>query len=382
MSSQPPSAPLRAVAVLLLLCLPACTEDRIRKALPPDVRVDTWTQQSASRIDVLWVVDNSGSMEPRQANLARNFGSFIDVFTQNAIDYRLAITTTDTFKDKGAFKGSPAVITPRTASPVSAFQSNIRVGTAGSPYEAGMDAAVMALDARAALNAPILEARENCRIGCLNKANASTCQANCEEAHAVEFLRPDAYLYIVFVTDEEDKSGNPDLRYYYRKLETALGPGNDGMVSTAAIIGDVPSNSCNATPGKRYQQLAELAGGELGSICDPEFATTLRKLATSAVGLKRKFALAKAPNVSTLEVRVLYPCNAPADVTAPCARVDRAACTPEAPADSYNLVCTPKQGGPDGWNYEPNGRLVYFAGESVPGVNAKLEVQYYEEGKP
>jgi hypothetical protein len=381
--SRPHSpAPLRAAAAVLLCCLLGCTQDRIRKALPPDVRVDTWTQQSASRIDVLWVVDNSGSMEPRQSNLARNFGSFIDVFTTNAIDYRLAITTTDTFKDKGAFKGSPSVITPKTPSPVAAFQSNIRVGTAGSPYEAGMEAAVMALDARAALNTPILEALETCRTGCLKKSDVSTCQANCANAHAVEFLRPDAYLYVVFVTDEEDKSSNPDLRYYYRKLETALGPGNDGMVSTAAIIGDVPSNTCNATPGSRYAQLVELAGGELGSICDPEFATTLRKLATSAVGLKRKFALAKAPNVSTLEVRILYPCSTPADTTAACAKVDRANCTADVPVDSYNLVCTPKQGGPDGWAYEPNGRLVYFAGESVPGVNAKLEVQYYEEGKP
>jgi hypothetical protein len=368
-------------AVLLSCCLLSCTEDRIRKALPPDVRVDTWSQQSASRIDVLWVVDNSGSMAPRQENLARNFSSFIEVFQKNAVDFRMAVTTTDTFKDKGAFRGNPAILTPTTSGLDTVFRNNIRVGTDGSPYEAGMEAAVLALQARAATNAPIVQALGACTQGCLKTANATACQANCEKAHVVEFLRPGAYLYVVFVTDEEDKSTNPDLRYYHRKLETAQGLGNDGTVSTAAIIGDVPSNPCSATPGQRYATLVGLTGGEVGSICDPEFATTLRKLATSAVGLKRKFALAKAPNPATLEVRILYPCTVAADVTAPCSKVDRAACT-GAPEDSYNVVCTPKQGLVDGWSYEPTGHVVFFAGESVPGVNARVEIQYYEEGKP
>jgi hypothetical protein len=46
-----------------------------------------------------------------------------------------------------------------------------------------------------------------------------------------------------------------------------------------------------------------------------------------------------------------------------------------------NVVCTPKQGAPDGWEYEEGGNLVFFAGESVPGLSAQIELQYYEEGK-
>lgn len=358
-----------------------CPNDRIQRTLPPDVRVDTYSQQAASKIDVLWVVDNSGSMLPRQQNLARNFSSFIDVFRKNSVDFRIAVTTTDIFaKPKGALRGNPAILTPTTPNLVQAFQNNINVGADGSPYEAGLEAAVNALDARGEVNKPELEKLQSCKDACATDAKPFDCIDRCHDASNIQFLRPDAFLYIIFVTDEEDQSA-ADVRYFWRRFETANGVGNDGTVTTAAIIGDYPSNGCGAIPGERYLRLTELTGGELGSICDNEFAATLRKLATNAVGLKRKFALGLAPNVETIEVRVIYPCNVSSDALTGCASVDRAACEGQ-PAESYNLTCTPPQGGVDGWTYEAQNKSIFFAGESVPGVNAHLEIQYYEEGKP
>ena len=64
-----------------LSLLGSCTQPKLKKTLPPDIRVDTYAQQAASKIDVLWVIDDSGSMAPRQENLAKNFSSFIDVFS-------------------------------------------------------------------------------------------------------------------------------------------------------------------------------------------------------------------------------------------------------------------------------------------------------------
>src|SRR6476661_1030667 len=105
--------PLLLPSLLLAAGLLAgCPEGKLKKTLPPDVRVDTYSQQAASKIDVLWVVDNSGSMAPRQQNLARNFSSFIDVFTKNSINFRIAVTTTDIFKSAGEFRGNPSVIGP------------------------------------------------------------------------------------------------------------------------------------------------------------------------------------------------------------------------------------------------------------------------------
>lgn len=369
---------LRTSLLSLLLAIAVagcdCGKPILRNTLPPDVRVDTYTQQAASKIDVLWIIDDSGSAAPYEENLARNFQSFITEFTKNSIDYRIAVTTTDIFKEAGRFVGTPKIITPTTPSVAAVFSNNVKVGTNGSPFEVGLDAARMAIDLQSQANAAAVM---QCQTACPT-AGQATCRANCATNTVFQFLRTDAYLYLIFVSDEEDHSSQ-DVRFFYRYFETAKGVGNDGTVSTAAIIGQ-PGNTCGATPGVRYQALSDLTGGEVGSICDTNFSVTLGKLARNAVGLKRKFALQAKPNLQTLQVRLRYPCNVANDQIVACASVDRAACAGN-PADSMNLVCTPKQGAPDGWTYEAGGNLIYFAGESVPGLAAQIELQYYEEGK-
>jgi hypothetical protein len=370
--------PRPLLALFALAALTACPTTKLINTLPPGVRVDAYDQQSASKVDVLWVVDDSGSMAPRQENLAKNFQVFIDDFAKSEIDYRIAITTTDIFKVQGQFKGTPKVLNPNTPGVANAFAANVRVGTSGSPYEAGLQAAQMALDRQNATNLPKLQAIEACKQDCQKASVPLTCMDACPAKTPIDFLRPDAYLYLIFVSDEEDESAE-DIRYYWRSFETAKGVGNDGTVTTAAIIGDVPTNSCGATPGKRYTSLSLLTGGEVGSICDASFASALHKLATSAVGLKRKFAVVKKPNEQTLKVTVKYPCSKPDADLKSCAEVNKDACK-DAPAGAVGLLCTPAMGGPDGWSYEPATQVIYFAGESVPGLHSTVEIQYYEEG--
>ncbi len=370
------SRPVIPLCALALFLAAGCGEDKLKKTLPPDVYVDTYAQQSASKVDVLWVVDNSGSMAPHQENLARNFQSFIDLFTRGAVDYRIAVTTTDTSKDKGLFKGSPKIITPQSGNVGTLFANNIRVGINGSPYETGLKAAQMALTQQANANAPQLTKIEDCRFKC----NDAACVQGCPDQFPVEFMRPDAYLYLIFVSDDEDKSTPEDIRYFWRSFKTANTIGNDGMVTPAAIVPTPDNNACGVAVGARYLELARLTGGETGSICQTDFSATLRKLATNAVGLRRKFALTLKPNVETIEVFVRYPCNVSEDVTKSCANVDRSACDGSAP-EAVELVCTPHRGGPDGWEYEPATNVIFFAGESVPGLNSHIDIQYYEEGK-
>src|SRR5687767_6317092 len=127
---------LRLFALAVGLLASRCGNDRLRRTLPPDVRADTYDPQSASQLGVPWVVDNSGSMAPRQENLARNFQAFIDLFSKGAIDFRMAVTTTDIFVDQGQLRGSTKVLSPSTPNLVGTFAQNIRVGVGGSAYEA------------------------------------------------------------------------------------------------------------------------------------------------------------------------------------------------------------------------------------------------------
>ena len=95
--------------------------------------VDAYAQQAAAKLDVLWVVDDSGSMESRQANLARNFHAFIDVFAKSATDFRIAITTTDILDNQGRLRGTPAILTPATVLPRGVHRSPSRSSLHADP---------------------------------------------------------------------------------------------------------------------------------------------------------------------------------------------------------------------------------------------------------
>jgi hypothetical protein len=59
---------------------------------------DEFTQNGneiTAKMDILWVIDNSGSMIEEQKNLRDNFSSFITEFVGKGYDFRIAVTTTD-----------------------------------------------------------------------------------------------------------------------------------------------------------------------------------------------------------------------------------------------------------------------------------------------
>jgi hypothetical protein len=278
--------------------------------------------------------------------------------------------------------GSPKILNPMSANVTSAFAANVRVGTLGSPYEAGMEGAELALNAQANVNGPRLQMRNTCNDSCSSAQDMDSCLEDCIKTNPIDFLRPEAYLYIIFVSDEDDQSSQ-DVRYFWRAFETAKGIGNDGTVTTAAIIGDVPTNNCGATPGARYKALSDLTGGVVGSVCDTSFSATLKNLANNAVGLKRTFPLSAKPDPSSIVVTVKYPCNLSDSDLSKCAMVDHTTCDSGDPNEmptSVDLACTPPQGGTDGWKYEADKNDIYFAGDSVPGVKGEVEIQYCKEG--
>jgi len=373
------SSPL--LPLLLLASILGCSDDRTRAVLPKGLRVDAHPQTAAKQVDVLWVIDNSGSMAPRQENLARNITTFIERFARSQVDFRLAVTTTDVFRDDGQLKGNPVVLTPETPALIATFGRTVRdLGTHGSPYEAGLQAGRRALERILETNAPVMDAMARCQNACAPGTGLMSCRDACIDAHPVAFLRPNASLFLVFVTDEEDRS-EADVRGYYRFYETVKGLGNDGLVSTAAIMGDVPTNSCGATPGTRYAQLSSLTGGAVGSICDPEFANSLERLADTAVNLQRKFGVGGTPKLETLEVYVRFRCDAPETNLSACTEIEAKGCTGDNP-EALNRVCKVRQGAPDGWVYEPGDHVVYFDGTSVPNVPSQVELHYLGEERP
>ncbi len=363
---------LLLLLALAALAAPGCNEDRTIETPPPGFRQDVFAQDAAARIDVLWVVDNSASMQSEQEELATSFTRFMELFSRGQVDYRIAVTTTDVFNDEGLFIGNPEIVDPSLADPVAAFQKNVKVGTGGTGHEEAFEAARRAIDREKQAAAVVLAARQACVEACPG-GGSDRCRDSCAAVHQPRFMRPEAHLYLVFVSDEEEQSFG-EIRYYQRYFEQSLGAGNEGAVSVAVIVGDVPAPPCDARPGTRYVALAGAMGGIVGSICDATFDKQLERIALDAAGLKRKFGLSERPDTTTLELTVKYRCDTPQAQMGRCEAVERD-CQGK-PPETQGVLCTPPQGEPDGWTYEISTNSLFFHGDSAPGLRSVLVVSY------
>jgi len=319
------------ICVLAAAAVPGCEETRLHVVTRHydlffpggSLQVDSFVQKAAAQIDILWVVDNSPSMQDEQNNLANNFNSFISIIEQSQVDYQIGVISTDMelAGHQGELQGSPKIIV-RGPNAESQFANNVRVGTGGAGNEQGL------LAAYTALTEPLISG-----------ANAG-------------FLRTGGALAIIFVSDENDHSFGK-IDFYQRIFEQMKGIGNENRVIAAAIVGDQPDGCTNpqtgdAQAGTRYHQLVQVVGGSIGSICSTDFSVTLNQLGLTVAGLSRKFTLSdENPEESSIVVKV----NGQ-----------------EIQKDFQN-----------GWTFE-NGSI-FFQGSYVPPPAATIEVSYLHPEK-
>jgi hypothetical protein len=233
---------------------------------------EIFIQEEISSADILFVVDNSGSMNTWQTALATNFSSFIGVFTISGVEYQIAVITTD----DATFVGP--VITPSTPDIISAFTTQAYVGTYGSAIEKGLHYA------------------KECTSAGGDAAVGST------------FTRTDAKLIIILVSDEDDHSTGMVSEYvtHFQSLKAS-----DDLVTVHAVVGDSPGG-CHrvggstwerADPAARYIEAAADMGGEFISICSEDWGAEMETLARDSI-LKRAFDLLADALEDTIEVEV------------------------------------------------------------------------------
>jgi hypothetical protein len=234
-----------------------------------DVLVTDYFQgKSVQEVDVLFVVDDSGSMMEEQNNLSANFENFINVALAWNADYRIGVTTTDMDSIKGSLQGTPPVVTPDDD--VATFIGNVLVGTNGSGTEQGMLAA--------------------------------------KEAIAGSFkpyIRQEAQLVVIFVSDEEDQSPGMEINYLDDFVDA-----KDGQLDkflSFSIVGEpggCNSAAGNADAGMRYIKVSELSGGAWASICNESFADALTAFGEGTFGPKTSFPLGGFPKSNSVTVLV------------------------------------------------------------------------------
>lgn len=326
----------RSIALLLLA---GCSEYEVYKQEAADI----FYQLDASEVDILLVVDNSCSMQPYQQQLADNFDNFLTYFIEGNVDYQIGVVSTTTRDDfptsrdcqaeadslpGGGLLLDGAIITPETSNASSRFSDIVNVGICGDPSEAGLEAARLALD------------------------YADSGDAN------EGFLRDEAFLSIIFVSDEQDVSIDPVNDYLsdYRAVKADSGDRAD-MNASALVVDDEADCSnqqlnSGATLGSRYVDVANQSGGLVGNICSDDFDTIITELSLNSSRLTDTFYLSDRPLPSSIVVGI----SVDGEVT--------------------------EQDCSEGWTYtliEEDGEekpAIVFDRSNLPPPRAKISVQY------
>lgn len=307
-----------------------------------------------SKVDVLWIVDNSGSMDSSQQNLAENVSSFIRLFNQKGFDYRLAVTTSDSYKvlfgaapSQAKFKdGTDAtshtgvfVIDPQTPNLDNVFYINAMQGVNGSGDER------------------VFQSIEQTLKSPLNEG----------------FPREGAFLAVIILSDEDDFShdGSASIAGQYSNaalhsvdkyvsfLDQLTGATEETRsmkynVNSITIRDQACLDALNAQIGGRrmgirYQELSNKTNGVIGSLCD-DFAPTLANISSKIVELITQFPLDRTPNPDSIVIHV----------------------------DGVQVpVLTASSPQPwNGYRYHADSNSISFHGSYVPGPGAQISIKY------
>ncbi|MCB9677260.1 MAG: hypothetical protein H6737_19230 [Alphaproteobacteria bacterium] len=205
--------------------------------------------------DILFVVDNSCSMLEEQTALNAALPSVLPSVQATGLDWHIGVVTTDmddAANGQGKLQTANGVsyIDPNTPDPEQTFGQMAVIGTNGFYEEKGRAAAWTMVEEKPDI-----------------PRNAG-------------FVRDEATLSLIFVSDEEDQSGaapisGPDFRDW---LDTKKARPEDVIAHGFYFI---PGTNCpTATPpeGQAYHNYVTHTGGVAASICATDWETPLQQM--------------------------------------------------------------------------------------------------------
>lgn len=312
------------------------------------------------KIDILWVIDNSGSMQSSQTQLTNNFNSFINRFQSLNFDFHMAVTTSDAWVTGGCktadqrlrlADGKMDFSIDGNCTLLNQTSSGVRIMSKSTPN----------------LNSVYVTNATQGIYGSGDERAFDSFQKVLSYAGNSDFRRPGAFLAVIILSDEDDFSttsgawsnenyNNPDLvpvSSYKSFLDGLVGAGNH-FVSSISIQDDAcrdqlaghPTNGAQKI-GRRYAELAALTGGTVSSLCG-DFGTSLALISDSIIQTSQSYQLSDDPVIGTIQVLI----NGNS-----------------LPEDAAN-----------GWTYEATTRVLTFHGSGIPPVGANIQITY-ETGK-
>lgn len=274
-------------------------------------------QEEVPILDIVFVIDNSGSMGIFQAELASQMTAFLNVFLSSGADFHLGFITTD----GGFLRCSAQVcwIDNSFANPVDWSQGVITsISVGGSAFERGIQMAKVFFE------------------------NQDTIAGG---APGTPFWRDDATTVVIYVSDEPDQSigGWSAYTNFFDNLRPSI-----DQVKHFAVIGDAPSGcswSYNGMIrpiqfGRGYWEMTQRYSGEWYSICSVDWGAQMQDLANN-VTIRTRFTLDEPD-----------------------------------PIEPSIIVKINGQISTEGWYYDSNTNSVVFEEGYIPEANQTITIEY------
>jgi hypothetical protein len=273
-----------------------------RPGQPTVTKTDSFTQdESANKVDVLIIDDNSYSMEVEQKKMSDRFPSFVSALGD--LDYHIAVTTTDidSASPKLNLGGrvmdwagtTSKTLSPQTPNPSAVFRNTIRRsetigcaprGDCPSGNEQPLKATILAMEQRLKENAGV--------------------------------FRDNVDLAVVVLSDEDEMSdGPPNATKPHEVIDAFKAQfGDSKRLRVFGIVVQSGDKACydmqlaqtqggnGASFATHVEELAKLTGGSTNSICDQDYSKSLSDISKSVRRLVGTFELSGRPVPGSLKV--------------------------------------------------------------------------------
>ncbi|RME14482.1 MAG: hypothetical protein D6797_08760 [Bdellovibrio sp.] len=277
------------------------------------------TEFVSGKVDVIFVIDNSGSMSVEQKQMAQRLGNLLEKINLAQMDYRIAVITTDVKKDKGQFLKFPdgsLFLTPQSPKVLEQLKQTIQ--------------------------------RQETLTCDQNNYNPSMCPSGDERGiyalnlaldrpENTSFFRDSAHLSVILLSDEDERSAGGTLSGFplepydlpetlIQKVALQLGmtktfsfhsvivkPG-DAQCLNAQIVHLPNGRNLYGYYGKTYAKLSRpsdnlkalggLVDGTIGSICASDYAAQMGDIGSRVSEVVDSYQLPCEPIDNSLTVEI------------------------------------------------------------------------------
>ncbi|OYZ23096.1 MAG: hypothetical protein B7Y39_06295 [Bdellovibrio sp. 28-41-41] len=301
------------LALATTVLLAACGVKSPQRQAPPEKFSEVTaevTQEAVlpdPKVNIIFVVDNSGSMKGYQAKMAANIQLFAETFFENSrVDYRIGVVPVYDSKylnDKTVYvpsgvrkmnalgelvtlKGADGknipdqlFITRDTPNPKEVLKNTVMIGTQWGPEAEESFSPVLAV---------------------------TDLKTNLEKNKG--FYQTDAYLAVIFLTDADDVTPGLSAEDFYQQLVDLKG-GDRSKVLIAAALPNRDNNSASCAkdgrgPVQAFPSLLSVSGGIFADLCSRDFGSHLAEFGHNLVQrvAAQKRQLDYTPDITTLKV--------------------------------------------------------------------------------